>query len=68
MHGIFNFYATIVNILGIYTVDLFHMGLRIYNAIMKCNHETFYLSFINTMLMQESKYAKVKNKSYNMEK
>jgi hypothetical protein len=49
----FNFYATTVNILNIYTVDLFHMGLRIYNAIMKYNHETFYLSFSNAMLMQK---------------
>ena len=36
------------------------MGLKIYNAVMKCGHEHFYLSFLNAMLMQKSKYAKVK--------
>ena len=56
----FNFYATTVNIpTGIYIIDLFSWDFRIYNAMMKCSHETFYL-FINAMLIQKSKYAKVK--------
>ena len=57
----FYFYATTVNIpTGIYTVDLFTWGLGFCNVMMKCSHETFYLSFLNVMLMQKSKYAKVK--------
>ena len=61
MHNIFNFYATTVNIpTGIYTVDLFIWGLGFYNVMMKCSHETFYLSFLNVMLTCKSKYAIVK--------
>ena len=53
MHGIyFYFYATTMNIpMGIYTVDLFTWGLGFCNVMMKCSHETFYLSFLNPMLM-----------------
>ena len=69
MHSIFNFYAFTVNItIGIYTVDLFTWGLGFCNVMMKCSHETFYLSFLNVMLMQKSKYAKVKNNSCNAKK
>ena len=46
--------------MGIYTVDLFTWSLGFYNVMTKCSHETFYLSFLNVMLMQKSKYAKVK--------
>ena len=60
MHGIFNFYASTMNInIGIYTVDLFTWGLGFYN-VMIYNNETFYLPFLNALLMQKSKYAKVK--------
>jgi hypothetical protein len=62
MHDIFNFYATIVKIpMGIHTIDLFTWFFRIYNAMMNCIHETFHLSFISTIYVQKSKYAKVKN-------
>jgi hypothetical protein len=36
------------------------MELKIYNAMMKCSYETFYLSFLNAMIIQKCKHAKVK--------
>ena len=60
MYDIFNFYTSLNITMGIYTVDLFTWGLGFFYVVMKCGHETFYLSFLNVMLMQKSKYAKVK--------
>jgi hypothetical protein len=39
----------------LHTVKSIHMGLKVYNAMMK-----FLFSFLNVVLMQKSKYAKVK--------
>ena len=44
----------------LHSVEIIHMGLKIYNAMMQI---LFY--FLNVMLMQKSKYAKVKNNSCN---
>ena len=51
MHDIYIFYATTVNI---------HVGVYTPYNVMIYNNETFYLPFLNAMLMQTSKYAKVK--------
>jgi hypothetical protein len=55
------FYVTTANIpTDTYCIST-HMGLRIfYEAMMICSNKTFYLSFLNAMLIQKSEYAKVK--------
>jgi hypothetical protein len=58
MDGIFNFYASTVNLSYgfLHTIKIIHMGLEFYNAMVK----RFLLYFLNAMQMQKSKYAKVK--------